>query len=58
MSITTEDLGDLVNTTLTAFDYGKWTDLTGDIQEYHAHKMREIIRAYRALKDMHREGTP
>ena len=36
MSITTEDLGDLVNTTLTAFDYGKWTDLTGDIQEYHA----------------------
>ena len=28
-----------------------------DIQEYHAHKMREIIRAYRALQDMHREGT-
>ena len=28
-----------------------------DIQEYHAHKMREIIRAYRTLQEMHREGT-
>lgn len=28
-----------------------------DIQEYHAHKMREIIRAYRALQDLHREGS-
>lgn len=28
-----------------------------DIQEYHAQKMREIIRAYRALKDLNREGT-
>jgi DnaJ-domain-containing protein 1 len=28
-----------------------------DIQEFHAHKMREIIRAYQTLKDLDRDGT-
>jgi DnaJ-domain-containing protein 1 len=28
-----------------------------DVQEFHAHKMREIIRAYRTLKDLDRGPT-
>jgi hypothetical protein len=34
-----------------------FVEADADIQEYHAHKMREIIRAYRTLQDLHREGT-
>lgn len=35
-TVTVEDLADLVEVTLGDLDKGKWTDLTGDIQEYHA----------------------
>ncbi|HYF51663.1 MAG TPA: hypothetical protein VEJ63_19770, partial [Planctomycetota bacterium] len=35
-TLTVEDVADLVATTLADLDKGKWTDLTGDIQEYHA----------------------
>lgn len=34
-----------------------FVEADADIQEYHAHKMREIIRAYRTLQDIEREGT-
>jgi hypothetical protein len=34
-----------------------FVEADADIQEYHAHKMREIIRAYRTLQDLDREGT-
>lgn len=34
--LTTEDVADLIQTTLKDLDKGKWTDLTGDLQEYVA----------------------
>jgi hypothetical protein len=33
-----------------------FVEADADIQEYHAQKMREIIRAYRTLQDLEREG--
>lgn len=35
-TLTTSDVADLIATTLKDLDKGKWTDLTGDIQEYYA----------------------
>lgn len=34
MSLTVEQIADLVQTTLSELGEGKWTDLTGDLQEY------------------------
>jgi len=33
-----------------------FVEADSDIQEYHAHKMREIIRAYRTLQELNKEG--
>ena len=47
--ISLTDVADIVQTTLKSLDKGKWTDLTGDIQKYHA--MTNLLKGSRVKTD-------
>ena len=51
---TAAEVGDAYRRLAKAHHPDRFVEADDDVQEYHAHKMREIIRAYRTLKDLQR----
>lgn len=49
VNLTTEQVADLVTTTLECFDPPKWQDLTTDLQEFHA--LPEILKEEKVEED-------
>ena len=51
---TAAEVGDAYRRLAKVHHPDRFVEADLDIQEFHAHKMREIIRAYRTLKDLRR----